>query len=122
MECKCKTDRRERRISARCRFSRWRRISSARRSISSYKNGIGPQGFTGLPQIWRRKSPERKTLVCQDAPKRGEVVVAYGMRLQAYFNEYGAGLGKNTTRARQNRSLKALHIGLRPVHRPSFRP
>src|SRR5260370_34872688 len=112
MECKCKTDRRERRISARCRFSRWRRISSARRSISSYKNGIGPQGFTGLPQIWRRKSPERKSLGCQNAPKRGEVVVAYVMRLQVYFNEYGAGLGKNTTPAGHKRPRKALHIDL----------
>src|SRR5258708_34319288 len=120
MECKCKTDRRERRISARCRFSRWRRISSARRSISSYKNGIGPQGFTGLSQIWRRKSPERKSLVCQDAPKRGEVVVAHVMRLQVYFNEYGAGVRKNTTRAGQNCSLKTLHIDLQPVHRPRF--
>src|SRR5260370_42107611 len=117
MECKCKTDRRERRISARCRFSRWRRISSARRSISSYKNGIGPQGFTGLPQIWRRKSPERKSLVCPDAPKPGEVVVAYVMRLQVYLNEDGAGLGKNTTPAGPNRSLKPLHIDLQQVHR-----
>src|SRR5260370_34453404 len=118
MECKCKTDRRERRISARCRFSRWRRISSARRSISSYKNGIGPQGFTGLPQIWRRKSPERKSLVCQESPKGGEGVVAYVMRLPAYFNEYGAGLGKTTLRGRQNRAIEAPHIDLQPDHRP----
>src|SRR5260370_10624361 len=117
MECKCKTDRRERRISARCRFSRWRRISSARRSISSYKNGIGPQGFTGLPQIWRRKSPERKSLVCQDAPKRGGVVVAYVMRLQGYFHEDGAGLCKDTTRSGQNRSLKTRPIELQQRHR-----
>src|SRR5260370_17285317 len=110
MECKCKTDRRERRISARCRFSRWRRISSARRSISSYKNGIGPQGFTGLPQIWRRKSPERKSLVCQDAPKRGEVVVAYLMRLQVYFNDDGGGLGKKPTPPDQNPPPPALPI------------
>src|SRR5712664_4770017 len=117
MECKCKTDRRERSISARCRFSRRREISSARRGIASYKNGIGPQGFTGLSQIWWRKSPERKPMVCQDAPKCGKVVVAHVMRLQVNFNEYGAGVGKNTTRAGQNRSLKALHIDLEQVHR-----
>src|SRR5260370_7651672 len=97
MECRCKTDRRERRISARCRFSRWRRITSARRSISSYKNGIGPQGFTGLSQIWRRKSPERKTLVCQNAPKRGAVVSPQLIALQVYFTEYQVHVPNNTT-------------------------
>jgi len=39
------------------------------------------------------------------------------MRLQVSFNEYGAGVRQNTTRARQNRSLKTLHIDLQQVHR-----
>src|SRR5260370_31265166 len=103
MECKCKTDRRERSISARCRFSRWRKISSARRGISSYKNGVGPQGFTGLAQVWRRNGPERKPMVCPDAPKRGEGIVAHVIRLQVYFHEYRAGVRNNTTPAGQER-------------------
>jgi len=63
------------------------------------------------------KEPKRKIHGLPDAPKHGEVVVAHVMRLHVYFNKYGAGVRKNTTRAGQNRSLKTLHIDLQQVHR-----
>jgi len=45
-------------------------------------------------------------MVCQDAPKHGEVVVAHVMRLHVYFNEYGARVRKDTARAGQNARSK----------------
>jgi hypothetical protein len=58
------------------------------------------------------KGPRIKTLGPQDAPKHGEGAIAHVMRLQVHFNQDGARVRKDGTRAGQNRPLSTLHIDL----------